>query len=608
MNVVSSFRPVFRRTFRGRQKRRLVLGGAVAALLLAPARLDAQDAAASLSGVVVRADAPAAPIRRVYVTVAALDSPSRLSVITDDLGRFVFARLPAGRYTLSASKPAFLTATLGSTGIGRPGTPLVLEPGARVDNVRLALTRGAVVAGTVRDTTGAPAANVDVLVAAAATSAGIGQAMPRELLDSVDPLQVRTTLTDDRGGYRVYGLPPGDYFVAALPGSGGGSLLEPAADGPPRGPAAPAAGRAAAGGSPQYTYAPVFYPGTPRADEATPVHVGPGEERTGLDFSFDLVRTASVAGSIAGPGVKPGSTVSMLAIGPPLPVSSARSGVARVSADGRFEFPHVGPGRYVLRAAGDSEDGPLRAHTELLVNGERVQGVSLVLQPTMRFGGRVRLDRSDVTLPPIRLALRRLNASRTDPFGPPVSALGWLDRAVSPGPALSAADGAFSIPLILPGTFTLTISPPSALSGWWLESAMAGGRDLLDMPLEFGTRLGTIDDAVLTLTNRRTELTGRLQTPAGLPATDYVVIVCSADRAHWYPGARRTRAVRPASDGLFRVEELPAGDYLVAAVTDVVDGEWQRASFLGQLAAFAVPVTVRAGQSTRQDLRIAGGR
>jgi hypothetical protein len=112
---------------------------------------------------------------------------------------------------------------------------------------------------------------------------------------------------------------------------------------------------------------------------------------------------------------------------------------------------------------------------------------------------------------------------------------------------------------------------------------------------------------VLTLTNRRTELTGRLQTPAGLPATDYSVIVFSADRAHWFSGARRTRAVRPATDGVFSVTELPAGAYLVAAVTDAYPADWQHAEFLEQLAAFAVSATVRAGEATRQDLQIAGG-
>jgi hypothetical protein len=63
--------------------------------------------------------------------------------------------------------------------------------------------------------------------------------------------------------------------------------------------------------------------------------------------------------------------------------------------------------------------------------------------------------------------------------------------------------------------------------------------------------------------------------------------------------------VRPASDGLFSVTELPAGSYLVAAVTDVATDEWQHPSFLEQLAPLSVPVTVTDGGAARQDLQIA---
>jgi hypothetical protein len=100
-------------------------------------------------------------------------------------------------------------------------------------------------------------------------------------------------------------------------------------------------------------------------------------------------------------------------------------------------------------------------------------------------------------------------------------------------------------------------------------------------------------------------LTGRLQTAAGQPAPEHFVIVFSADRAHWFPGARRTRAVRPGTDGMFAVTELPAGRYLVAAVTDVEADDWQRAAFLEQLAPASVSVTVADGETARQDLQIA---
>ena len=41
-------------------------------------------------------------------------------------------------------------------------------------------------------------------------------------------------------------------------------------------------------------YAPVFYPGAMTSNQATTVTLGAGEERTGLDFSLRLVKTATV--------------------------------------------------------------------------------------------------------------------------------------------------------------------------------------------------------------------------------------------------------------------------------------------------------------------------
>ena len=82
------------------------------------------------------------------------------------------------------------------------------------------------------------------------------------------------------------------------------------------------------------------------------------------------------------------------------------------------------------------------------------------------------------------------------------------------------------------------------------------------------------------------------------------MIVFPAARSLWTPGSRRVQAVRPGTDGAFAVTPLPAGEYLMAAVTDVEPGQWNDPSFLDQLAAAAVRVVVTDGQQTRQDLRI----
>jgi len=64
-------------------------------------------------------------------------------------------------------------------------------------------------------------------------------------------------------------------------------------------------------------------------------------------------------------------------------------------------------------------------------------------------------------------------------------------------------------------------------------------------------------------------------------------------------------AVRPATDGRFRIEALPEGAYLLAALTDVQDEDLADPAFLASLASAAVTVTLVDGESSSIDLRIA---
>jgi hypothetical protein len=67
---------------------------------------------------------------------------------------------------------------------------------------------------------------------------------------------------------------------------------------------------------------------------------------------------------------------------------------------------------------------------------------------------------------------------------------------------------------------------------------------------------------------------------------------------------RRTLSTRPATDGRFSFADLPAGEYLVVAMTDVEPNEWQRPEFLNQVAPAGVKVTLGQGEKKVQDLRI----
>jgi hypothetical protein len=383
-------------------------------------------------------------------------------------------------------------------------------------------------------------------------------------------------------------------------------------------PSAPVA--AAPPSAPSYGFAPVYFPGAHDLAAATPVAVATGEERTGVDMIIRLSPTVAIDGIVTAPdGSVPELILSLEPeVAGPLPdfMSAGPSLSVPAGPDGRFQYIGVSPGTYVVTArtvpAGRGARPPadattampaptLWAATTITVSGADVSGVALSLRPAMRVSGRVAfvattLEPADVSA--VRINLRALGVEG----GYSVNSGALRGRipveAVSPG-----ADATFQLRGVLPGTYQIGANLPGA-KGRWLRSAMSAGRDLLDEPLEVTSGSGDIGGVVLTFTDRHTQLSGTLQTTAGTPATEYFIVIFTADRSLWRAGQRRLRTTRPATDGVFSIRDLPPGDYFVAALTDL-DPAWQTAAFLEPLIAASVKITIGDGASVRQDLRLA---
>jgi hypothetical protein len=233
--------------------------------------------------------------------------------------------------------------------------------------------------------------------------------------------------------------------------------------------------------------------------------------------------------------------------------------------------------------------------------------VALELRPGGRFAGTVVFDAASAApadLTRIQIALTPLGV----PGAPGGRAGGPGESFAIPARTPLGADGTFDLAGLAPGRYRVEAAVPAAAGErWWLRSAIVGGRDLLDEGLE-AVPGETLTEAVLTVTDRHTRLFGTLQSAAGLPAPEYFVVVFPTDRALWREDSRRIRSTRPATDGAFGFDDLPAGEYLIAALTDVEPDEWLRAEFLAEIAAAGVKVSLGEGERKRQDLRVATGR
>jgi hypothetical protein len=144
-----------------------------------------------------------------------------------------------------------------------------------------------------------------------------------------------------------------------------------------------------------------------------------------------------------------------------------------------------------------------------------------------------------------------------------------------------------------------------AATGWWPRSAIAGGKDLLDEPLVVSREDATIPPILLTYSDRHTRVSGTLQTPTGAPATDYFIVMFTADRGLWRPDSRRLAFTRPASNGAFDFRNLPPGQYYIAALDELDTTSWQTPRFLDELVPGALPLVLAEGEAKTQDLRIA---
>jgi hypothetical protein len=159
-------------------------------------------------------------------------------------------------------------------------------------------------------------------------------------------------------------------------------------------------------------------------------------------------------------------------------------------------------------------------------------------------------------------------------------------------------DSTFALQGIIPGQYILALS--TVPKDWRVKSAVVAGRDALDVPFEVAANDVAVE---IVLTAARSQLAGRLL-QNDRPAPGYSVVVFPSDPALWETAARRKKAARPGTDGQFTFDDLPAGEYLLAALADAESADWQKPETLTAIAPHAVRVTLGDGERKVQDIRI----
>ncbi len=498
------------------------------ALALAPSALAQKEVPASVSGRVTDGERGVAGIA---VALLSTDPAQRFRAVarakTDAEGNFLLSNVPPGRYQLVPYAPAFVVQ--GMTNNFPPGRPLTLLAGEEVKDLDFRVERGGVITGRVTDGDGNPIIAETV------------QATPFEVNNQPQMTRninfdQRDQMTDDRGVYRLYGLPPGRYRVSV-------------------GQASDERGTVSFGR--RRIFRRTYYPDTTEQAQARVVEIKTGDEAENVDITLGKpLKTYRASGRFV--SVETGEPIPNLTYGYGTVDSAGRRqgtfGSGQTSnARGEFQTEGLAPGRYNVFNLPGQEVSEFYTEPSLfeIVDAD-VTGLVIRVKRGASVSGVVVIEGvSDRAL-----AARLLSQVRV---------YGWLESRNQMAPPFMqrptpvGPDGSFRVGGMRPGKLRLNFSAEGTkgllVSRVELNGAnIAGGIDVAEGAQVTGARL--------VLNYGTAVVTGQTSYLNGTPPSGSRVIAQARRPGPQQPGDVG-RTVEVDARGFFRIEGLPAGEYEV---------------------------------------------
>ena len=487
---------------------------------------------------------PAPGLRVSLVPINSDDSasPPILKTIsaTDDEGRYRLTGVPAGTYTLAIAGGAYVIPDA-----DRSKTVIVKE-GEEVHDVDLTLERGGVVTGRVMDANGQPV---------------IGERVTPQVLDRAGRkrsiiLSNRSGQTDDRGFYRLYGLPAGRYVLSLALRRGTGV-------------------NGATGGYPTITY----YPGVTDESQAATVEVKTGDEVENVDITLGRRGDSfSVKGRVV--NAENGSPVPDIACGY-ADLTRRQPGVSsgcKTDASGEFRIEQVRPGSYLLFTVAAPDSDLYSEPATFEVTDGDVQGLEVKVRRGSSVSGAVVVEGMED--PAIMSRLTQLTVFATH-----------ADETLTSGSANAkiAPNGEFRLNGVKPGKVSFLITSSSKQDFSLLRVEQNGVEQARGIDITAGE---AVTGVRLILAYAKGSVHGQIKTQGGALPGGLSIIVAIA------PASAPTRFIHfaePDPKGQFFIKDIPTGEYeLTVRVTGpAVPGTRRR-----HLPPLKQPVTVKGGIDT----------
>ena len=597
----------------------------------------------TLNGGPQRAPAPAPP-----PGTPPQPPPQPPRILTDSEGRFAFRSLTRGTYNLSATKSGYASGAYGRTRPEGPTRPLQLDDNERMSDATLRLFKYGSIAGIVTDEAGEPIVGAQVRAERRIWRAG------RRAL-----AQASSTSTDDRGMYRLFNLPPGEFVVSVPIGTGSSpatavntpearqnlsstSQILTAFTGGSGGIQASPDSRfllqtvnmsnaAVVDGAGRWrAYTTTYYPGSLTTSGAEAIAIGSGEDRTGVDFSMRYMPASSVSGVLVGPN-GPAAQYALRLVPTETGTWTTDREIASATTDasGAFSFLAVPAGQYVietarlprqsgseafyfngatvLAAAGAGRatttppppppDPLLWAMAPVTVGDADVSGVGLTLTEGLTVSGRLEFSGSRPRPDPQRLAQVPIVIESADGVDP--------TPQIGP-PSRVLPDGRFVSAQLVPGKYFVRVG--GAPAGFIVQSITVNGADATEAPIELAS---SVTNVVITFTDLISSITGAVR---GIPADADApaVILFPADMRAWKDfgiNPSRLKLTRAGvQSGGFSFGSLAGGDYFAIAIRDEYSADWMNPGFLEVLSHTAQRFTLAPGEKRVLDLTLSDAK
>ncbi|MGD0496978.1 MAG: carboxypeptidase-like regulatory domain-containing protein [Bryobacteraceae bacterium] len=481
---------------------------------------------------------------RLRALVPGTGPPGR--ALTDLAGKFSFS-LPAPPFArIESSRRGFQSESGGDTNmVGLSGEDLEKDA-----DVTIKLVPAAAVEGKVVNEDGEPLPGATVQLVSV-TIAG-GRRITRSGF---------TAITNDLGEFRLWHLPAGlDYLkLFGRRGEAWGAGAIPAV------------------AFPDESYGPVYYPAAPSLAAAQPLQIRAGETIR-ADFAVQARKAYKIWGTIgnAPAGVVP--TIRLLRDD-----DDVGGRILFSTSTHTFEAADVTPGAYTIQAYATQSADRWFGEMVVTVGEGDVSGVDISMSTGVDVKGTIQFPSADSDSGRPRFVLvqaQNNNPSRL-PFRTDVNA-----RTVD-------AAGNFTLNHLLPGVYTLTVTPGSG----YVASAWLGADDVLASGLTIGVE-APADTLQIVLKTGGGQIDGTVegQTP------DESATVVAVRR---YGSSIIPAVISADPDGLFEADDLAPGDYRIYAWPASRQVEYYSPAALEALSSTAVSISLAPNAQGHVSVKLA---